>query len=184
MAPDRLWGAMLVIDLRRLTQAPLEVAGEIDRDDPLWEGTGLRLARPLAVGGRAEAIGGGGAVRVHGSLDARIQASCRRCLKPIELDIADAFDLVFDPQATLADEDLTLYRLDSASDELDMRPALKERLILAGSKYPVCRKDCRGLCPRCGTDLNMDECNCVTVEPDPRWGPLLASQRGSGSGEE
>lgn len=183
MAPDRLWGAMLVIDLRRLTEAPLEVAGSVDRDDPLWEGSGVELARPLTVVGRAEAIGGG-AVRVHGSVDARLLASCRRCLKSIELDVAEALDLVFDPKATLADEDLTLYRLDAAADELDLRPALKERLILASSRYPVCREDCRGLCPRCGTDLNADECDCVTAEPDPRWGPLLATQQGSGSGEE
>jgi uncharacterized protein len=37
---------------------------------------------------------------------------------------------------------------------------------------PLCREDCRGLCPRCGSDLNVSECGCVVEEVDPRWRAL------------
>ncbi|MEE8521473.1 MAG: DUF177 domain-containing protein [Gemmatimonadota bacterium] len=169
---------MLIIDLRRLAEAPLEVVGQIDREDPLWRGSGVDLLLPLSARGTAEAAGGG-VVRVHGSFESRAGAACRRCLKPVDLDVAEEFDLVFDPSAKRGDEDLTLYRLDPNADELDLRETLRERLLLAVSEYPLCRKECRGLCPHCGADLNATECDCSTTESDPRWAPLL-TLRGEG----
>jgi len=40
------------------------------------------------------------------------------------------------------------------------RAALREELALAVDVYPLCREDCRGLCPRCGADLNQGPCPC------------------------
>ncbi len=171
----------MVISLRRLFEAPLEVVGEIRRDDPLWQGTGIELALPLSVRARAEAAGGG-VVRVSGTLATRARAQCRRCLKPLELEIAERFDLVFDPGASESEEDLALYRLDPGADELDLRDTVRERLILAVAEYPLCGDECRGLCPRCGADLNEEQCECATTEPDPRWGPLLAMRGGADAG--
>ena len=37
---------------------------------------------------------------------------------------------------------------------------------------PVCRPDCRGLCSRCGGDLNLGECTCAEPQIDPRWDGL------------
>ena len=34
---------------------------------------------------------------------------------------------------------------------------------------PLCREDCKGLCPVCGTDLNENECNCEVEVYDPRF---------------
>jgi uncharacterized protein len=36
----------------------------------------------------------------------------------------------------------------------------------------LCREDCAGLCPTCGTDLNHDTCSCVTETVDERWSAL------------
>ena len=46
---------------------------------------------------------------------------------------------------------------------------------MTGVKFPVrflCDEDCKGLCPKCGKDLNEGECSCVTKEVDPRLEPL------------
>src|SRR2546421_13027750 len=40
---------------------------------------------------------------------------------------------------------------------IDLRPAVREELLLAVPRWVVCRDDCRGLCPRCGTDLRSEE---------------------------
>ena len=94
----------------------------------------------------------------------------------VELGFSDRFDLYFDPQTSVVEEDLALYRLESEARELDLRECLGERVQLALSDYPLCGDDCRGLCTRCGVDQNIKECNCSDTEPDPRWGPLMALQ--------
>lgn len=94
----------------------------------------------------------------------------------VELGFSDRFDLYFDPQTSVVEEDLALYRLESEARELDLREVLGERVQLALSDYPLCGDDCRGLCTRCGVDQNIKECNCSDTEPDPRWGPLMALQ--------
>ena len=174
---------MLVIDLERLLEAPLEVQGDIAADDPLWHGSDLELAIPLTASARAESAGAG-AVHVTGSFRTRIRTACRRCLKPLERDVSEQFDLVFDPRTSAVEEDLTLYRLNPDAETLDLKDVLRERvLLLTDAGYPVCREECRGLCTGCGAELNFEECTCEEPGPDPRWGPLLAARpgrRGSG----
>ena len=46
-------------------------------------------------------------------------------------------------------------------EEIDLSPLLRERLLLALPTLPLCRDDCRGLCARCGADLNAGPCGCA-----------------------
>jgi uncharacterized protein len=57
--------------------------------------------------------------------------------------------------------------------EIDLGEAVREALILAIPEFPLCREDCRGLCARCGADLNQGECRCPRAA-DLRWGALQA----------
>lgn len=166
-------GAVLTIDLRRLSQAPIEVGGEVASDDPLLKGAGVELASALAVRARAEGTASRG-VWVRGSMRGRVRAACRRCLGPVELDVSEDFDLLFDPGSLKDDEDLTLYALDPDADELDLWTPLRERFLLAVPAFPLCREGCRGLCPRCGADREEGDCGCSEDELDPRWAPLQA----------
>lgn len=166
-------GAVIAIDLRRLKKAPVVVEGAIASDDPVWSGTGVTLAGPLEVRATAEGSPGRG-IWVQGSLSGRVLASCRRCLEPLELEVSESFELLFDPKTPEVDGDLTLYGFDPKAEELDLRAPLRERLLLAVPFFPVCREDCPGLCGRCGQSLSEGECGCGAAEPDPRWGPLRA----------
>jgi uncharacterized protein len=107
----------------------------------------------------------------------RIRSQCRRCLEQVEIEVAEDLAVFFDPDASAGDEDAELYALDPQADELDLRPSLKERLVLALPAYPLCGEVCRGLCPLCGANLNHGECGCEAVETDPRWGPLQSLRR-------
>ena len=176
---------MLVIDLRRLEKAHAEVKGEISGDDPLWAGAGLELAGPLAVEATADGSSTRG-VWIRGSFFGRVRTQCRRCLNQLEMDVAEDFDLYFDPEASESDEDMTLYALDPRAEELDLHTPVSERFLLTVPAFPVCREGCSGLCPRCGANWNDVECGCPTQEPDDRWGPLqaLKSDRQSDDREE
>lgn len=164
---------MLTIDLRHLKQSPIEAEAEVTSGDPLWHGAGLELAEAVTVKVRAERTVAG-SVWLRGSLKGRVRADCRRCLQPVELEIADGFDLLFDPQASPDDEDLTLYAFDPKAEELDLGALIRERFLLGVPAFPLCREDCRGLCTRCGADLNDGACGCEIGEPDPRWTQLQA----------
>jgi uncharacterized protein len=163
--------AVLVIDLRDLERAPVEVEGEIAPDDPVWEVAGCELIGPLAVRATADGSATRG-VWVRGSFVGRVRAHCRRCLDPLELEVVEEFAVFFDPQASDSDEDLMLYALEVGAEELDLRAPLGERFVLNVPAYPVCSEGCAGLCPVCGKSLNDGACGCVTTETDPRWGPL------------
>lgn len=161
----------MIIDLRRLERAPVEVRGEIACDDALWHDVAVDLATPVAV----QAVAEGSAVRgvvVRGTLTGRIRAACRRCLEPLELEVSDEFDLLFDPKTSESDEDVSLYALAPGVDELDLSTPFRERFLLTVPAYPVCGEACRGLCARCGANLNEGDCGCRAEERDPRWRPL------------
>jgi len=57
---------------------------------------------------------------------------------------------------------------------LETDPILIEQLQLNVPMKPLCRADCRGLCPDCGADLNAGACSCAETRADPRWGSLAA----------
>ncbi len=167
---------MLIIDLRRLNEAPVEVEGAIAEDDPLWQGTDLELVSPLTARAMADGSPRQG-VWVRGSMSTRIRTMCRRCLEPFELDVSDEFAVLFDPRTAEVEGDLTLYGLDAGAEELDLRGPLKERLVLAVPSFPLCEEACRGLCARCGAKLNEEDCGCGPGDNDPRWGPLQELHR-------
>jgi glycerol-3-phosphate acyltransferase PlsX len=55
---------------------------------------------------------------------------------------------------------------------LDVDEIVKEQVLLAVPTRMLCREDCKGICPECGTDRNTGECDCVTNDIDPRWAAL------------
>lgn len=171
-------GAMLTLDLPRLRYEAIDIDASVATDSPLWEGSGLELARPLSIEGRAEGAGHGN-VRVRGTFDTRVRAHCRRCLNELEVEVHEQFEMLFDPGISIAEEDFTLYTLDPEADELDLGLPIRERVQLQAPAYPVCSAECRGLCAQCGANLNAGDCGCTRVSGDPRWAPLLAL-RGDG----
>jgi len=56
----------------------------------------------------------------------------------------------------------------AATDCVDLTGDIREAIILLFPNYPLCRSDCRGLCPQCGVNLNTGKCGCTPPE-DGRW---------------
>lgn len=162
---------MLVVDLRELAHGPVETRAELAGHDPLFEGLGLVLAEPVRITGRLQGAGEG-EFYWRGGLQTRVAAECRRCLTAVAVPVAAEIDALFsrDPEAR-ADPDS--YPLARDATQIDLRPAVREELLLAVPQWVLCGDDCRGLCPRCGTDLNAGPCACPPVL-EPRWHALSA----------
>jgi uncharacterized protein len=164
---------MLNLSLTAIARGAVTVEGEIPPDDPVWEGTDLALAEPLRVELRAHSVGEG--LLVRGTMRTRLRLECRRCLAPVEQEIDDEVDLLFEPMAD-EEEEVALsgevYPLPPRGDQIDLRPALREQLLLRVPDYVVCDEECRGLCPQCGTDLNRATCSCVPETGPSPWDAL------------
>jgi uncharacterized protein len=59
-----------------------------------------------------------------------------------------------------------------AHDNVDLEPVVREAVMLELPIAPVCREDCKGLCPTCGVNRNDTSCNCDNEVKDPRWSAL------------
>jgi uncharacterized protein len=160
---------MLHVDLRELALGPVETRGELDRADPLFASLDVALDAPVVVGGRLQATGEG-RFYWHGTLATIVRGECRRCLAPVAVPLSADVGALFtqDPEAL---EDPDSYPLAPDATEIDVTPAVREELILAVPGYVLCREDCRGLCPRCGQDLNAGPCGCAPAA-EPRWQAL------------
>lgn len=148
-------------------------------------GPEVRQQTPLHAAGRAELIRETrGArevvedIRLVGSMSTRVEVRCARCLDPVTRDINESFDLLYRPQGvdaagdeaaiTQAETEIGYYR----GEGLLLEDVLKEQVLLALPVKLVCAADCKGLCPHCGRNLNVENCDCVTTMSDPRWAAL------------
>src|SRR5690242_16348434 len=103
---------------------------------------------------------------VRGEIQAHWHGVCSRCLAPVDGGVEVHVDELFEPDPIEGET----YRLEH--DELDLEPMVRDALTLELPRAPLCRDDCRGLCPTCGTDHNVATCDCATDEPDSRWAAL------------
>ena len=163
---------MLSFDIRSLENQAELVDGQLAPDDDIWEEGDPRPSEPIRVTGR---VSSAGPERFywHGHLEGTVAEDCRRCLTPATASVTDEVHVVFagehDPDA---DEDPDVYRFDSRTTELDLRPAVRELWLLAAPAFVLCRPDCKGLCPVCGADRNETDCGHATSGTDSRWDAL------------
>jgi uncharacterized protein len=116
--------------------------------------------------------------RLVGNVDTELELTCSRCLEPFRLPLHAAFDQRYLPfthgshesETEVEDDDLetSFYR----DDQIDLDQLLREQFYLALPMKPLCQEECRGLCPQCGTNLNLATCACAPAWDDPRLEPL------------
>ena len=115
-------------------------------------------------------------VFVRGHLRSTVPQICGRCLESLPVSVRADVDLRFVPRPATGDavelgaDDLDLCFYDA--DQIDLRGVIESETTLALPMKPLCRQDCRGLCPSCGANRNLTACGCDTRPPDPRLAVL------------
>jgi uncharacterized protein len=120
---------------------------------------------PIAVDLVLERVSEG--IVVRGPIRTRWHASCSRCLAPVGGELVVNVGELYE-RHPLEGETYLL----SEDDIVDLEPLIRDALLLELPAVPLCRPDCKGLCPSCGVDHNLTSCDCTTGEPDPRWAAL------------
>jgi uncharacterized protein len=163
---------MLRVNLGQLDrEGSVTVEASISADDELWQNTDLRWTGDVAVKLRAS-FAGTGEVVARGSVAGTLRQECRRCLEPVGTPFSSDLTMVFVADGSDEEEESGAYAFEASGSELELGEALREELVLAVNPYVVCDPGCKGLCPRCGTNLNKGSCDCTDDEVDPRWGAL------------
>lgn len=117
-------------------------------------------------------------IRLVGDFSTQVEMRCARCLDPVRQDVGESFDLIYRPQGIDAKGDeASISRAETEigyyqGEGLLLEDVLKEQILLAVPVKQICSSECKGLCPHCGRNLNVESCDCVTTMPDPRWAAL------------
>ncbi len=129
-------------------------------DDPMFPG-------PVSVDLKLRKVGS--RVLVSGTIASRLKLKCSRCLeefeRPTNAEVALEYEEGLPAESredVVRDEDPDLGHFEPPF--LDPSDDLRQFLVLAAPAYPVCRENCRGLCPGCGTNLNSGACECRKSE--------------------
>jgi len=125
-----------------------------------YKGQSLDYTRPVHMKGQAFYRSGIVSVRVF--LTTEIEAECSRCLKPIHLPVqlAEELEMQEEPEAGFQGVLLEEFSFEHGVDELELMPYFEQLIVTSLESKPLCRSDCRGLCPTCGKDLNEGVCAC------------------------
>jgi uncharacterized protein len=110
----------------------------------------------------------GDIVKMDGRLKVDYLVKCSRCLKDVRSSLEVDLEEEFAREGQIEDEDCYVY-----SDKVVLLDkVLKDNIILNLPTRHMCRVDCKGLCPKCGAELNTKRCSCNEEEMDPRMEAL------------
>lgn len=177
MAEVRLFVlSVMIIELLNVVSRPKMVeltftGDEIDLDisDAKLKGVANLFGEIVRVDGKAH---------VRGKIVAEVLIDCTRCLVPVAKEFEILFDDVFVDPADEPVEDEIILDSDSLDEsiaidgKIDLTEVVREQIILALPDQVYCTNECKGLCPKCGSNRNLINCSCIEQEIDPRWSAL------------
>ena len=140
------------------------------------EDSDLNLNGDLHVTGEIEKTSA--EVVVKGSITGDGEIECSRCLQPVEQKLKIDFQANFvTPEHFSVDKEneVSVSDLDTdvlEGDRIDIKDIVREQVLLNVPEQVFCEPDCKGLCPKCGSNRNLIDCKCDLNETDPRWAAL------------
>ena len=168
----------MIVDLAalRLGKIPLLVNRPFDKEEFEFEDENIELSGPVQVD--LSMIASEERVRVRGHLKAGLILTCCRCACRFDWAVEKDFAVEYWPDKTEEEEiELDYDDLDIGfyvGDKFDLRPVIVEQMLIDIPMNPICREECKGLCERCGADLNREACSCRRGTLDPRLESLRA----------
>lgn len=145
---------------------PSNVDGDSENGVPVLPPPDVEFTAPVHV--RGEITNNAGYMALCASATIPYRTSCSRCLAPVEAIFSLTFHRTVAVRGMLEDEDSDEYVI-VEDGILDIDEQLVEELMLAFPMQFFCQEDCRGLCPKCGQNLNEADCGCARQkEIDPR----------------
>jgi len=144
------------------------LSGEVQRS--------FRLTGPIQI--RLHLSRSGETILMRSRVEARVEWACARCLTPFSRTLTSEFKTSLKPNPPfLPPDEVELNREDLETEfyegeEIDVTPLVQDQILLTLPPKAICQEECRGLCPRCGQNLNRGNCQCSGKVIDPRFESL------------
>jgi len=117
-------------------------------------------------------------ILVRCNLNTEMELTCSRCVSKFDQLVRIKFNEEYFPTVDVESgaglpppEEASSFTIDELHT-LDITEAARQYFLIAVPMKPLCKKDCAGLCPTCGQNLNQGKCACPTDNTDPRWAKL------------
>jgi uncharacterized protein len=169
----------MIFNVAQLLKSPVGTTQDVVLDDgdslDLRDGE-ARLAGPIT--GHARLHRTNESIVVAGVAHIPVLLECSRCLTEFTTTLDAPLRETFYPSIDIETglpvrlpEDETAFTIDD-HHQIDLREAIRQNLVLALPIQPLCREDCKGLCPECGRDLNVEPHTHETEARDERFAAL------------
>ncbi len=115
---------------------------------------------------KATILKSGKSILIKGKVETSLRLQCIRCLREFSYPLSSNFELTLHPlKESLMSKEKELEEEDLESDffqegEIHLSEIACEQIFLEIPYQPLCQEGCKGLCPRCGSDLNISPCSC------------------------
>lgn len=107
---------------------------------------------------------------VRGKIRTEVTLSCARCLEAFAHPVDTDMDISFIPASEQPSEQALPFDMEFYDGEIiDLSKGVRDQIILSMPLKPLCKESCKGLCPKCGANLNRESCNCDKVVSDSRF---------------
>lgn len=157
----------MIIDVSSILK---ETGGKIDIDTKLdfkdidFLGENFHFEAPLNVFGKI--YNNGKSLRLDVTVSGEANVHCARCMSPMttvfEFLVTEDF---MQDDGEAVDEDIILF----SGTKIDLSDIVQNGFFMNMSGKYLCSEDCKGLCSKCGKNLNLGDCGCEDDDIDPRW---------------
>lgn len=132
------------IKVKEIPRTGLEIKDNISADEIGLTGNELKVVAPLKV--RADIQKVRDVINAEIEVTGKYEFSCARCLESVIVDRKDDFSIHVD--------------IEPAMDVVDLGEEIRQEMLLDISTIVLCKEDCKGICPTCGVNLNLEKCQC------------------------
>ena len=155
-------------DITSRVQRTKDISYESKEDSFFFDNEKIEFASNLIVNGNIEYDAG--LIILRGKVKTNLKLTGSRCLDtfiyPIDIDIEERFT---NDDSNL-DEDVIFVK----GDEIDITEIVENAIISSLPIKKLCKEDCKGLCQKCGCNLNHETCSCENDDVDIRFAGLKA----------
>lgn len=160
----------MIIDLSEIIKdygGKMSVSATVEMDDTEFLGESFTFNKPLNINGTI--VNNTKSLELSATVEGEMQTHCARCNKPITASVKFRVnELLVSEESGIHDDETIVF----SDNKLDITDIVLNGFLMSVSGRYLCREDCKGLCQKCGADLNSGDCGCENDEIDPRWADL------------
>lgn len=146
------------------SQLKFELKDDIESKDIHLNG--LKFKKPVLLSGTISNVNNSFLLKANIKTELELNCSC--CNKPVFRQLDLDIEEIFAEHDYSGDGEVWTF----SGDTIELNPVIMSNICLNIPMKILCKQDCKGLCPKCGHDLNESDCGCDLTERDPRFDKL------------